>query len=133
MAMYSEADLDRIRGAVAYDRSGHRIGDVGEVFLDDDTGVPLWVSVRTGLFGGHHTIAPLQGSHLERPGHLVLPHDGAVVTGAPQLREHGHLDSTQEEELYAHYGVPDPHADIAAERRRTRRWINEGGPLLPGD
>lgn len=52
--MYDEADFDRIRGAVAFDRSGHRIGDVVEVFLDDATGVPLWVSVHTGLFGRPH-------------------------------------------------------------------------------
>lgn len=131
--MFSDAEVDQIRGAVVFDRTGHRIGDVDHVFLDDSTGDPMWVSVNTGLFGLHTSLAPLAGAHLEHHGHLVLAHDKDVVKDAPRVDQHGHLDRAQEDELYAYYGIDDPHEELAAERRRTRRWINEGGPLLPGD
>ncbi|HHU38798.1 MAG TPA: hypothetical protein GXZ45_05940 [Propionibacterium sp.] len=131
--MYTTVDFDRIRGAVAFDRSGLRIGDVGEVFLDDQTGVPIWVSIHTGLFGRHHSLVPLEGSHLEHHGRLVFPHDRDVVKDAPRVDEHGHLEKEQEDALYEYYAVPDPHEDMASAQRRTRRWIDDGGPLREGD
>ena len=30
---------------------GREIGGVGEIYLDDETGAPEWVTVATGLFG----------------------------------------------------------------------------------
>lgn len=131
--MYRDTEFDRIRGAVVFDRSGHRIGDVGEVYLDDKSGEPMWITVKTGLFGHHSSLVPLTGSHLEEHGKIVLPHDRDVVKDAPRVDEHGHLDRTQEDRLYAYYGVPDPHDDLALDRLRTRRWVDDGGPLLPGD
>lgn len=131
--MFSQAEIDQIGGAVVFDPEGHRIGDVHHVFLDDTTGDPMWVSVHTGLFGLHTSLAPLVGAHLESHGRLVLPHGAEVVKAAPRVNEHGHLEPDQEGALYAHYGIDDPHEEMAAERRRIRRWINEGGPVLDGD
>ena len=30
---------------------GSKIGSIGQVYLDDQTGDPSWVTARTGLFG----------------------------------------------------------------------------------
>jgi uncharacterized protein YrrD len=35
---------------VAVDAEGNRIGKITKVYLDDQTGQPLWVLVETGLF-----------------------------------------------------------------------------------
>lgn len=47
--MFTDVEFDRIHGAVVFDRSGHRIGNVAKVYLDDATGAPMWVTVHTGL------------------------------------------------------------------------------------
>ena len=35
----------------AVDQQGDKIGSVGQVYLNDQTGQPDWVTVNTGLFG----------------------------------------------------------------------------------
>lgn len=120
---FNENDIDRLRGAVAHDPDGERIGNVSEVYLDDETGRPMWVTVNTGLFGMHTSFVPLAGSNLDGDGNLVLAHDKAVVKDAPRMAEDGHLDRAQEDELYRYYGVAG--GDVAADTMRTRRWAGD--------
>lgn len=136
--MYNEMDIDRIRGAVAYDRNGDRIGNVGEVYLDDQSGQPMWVTVNTGFFGLRTSFAPLDGSRFEDDGRLVLAHDKDRVKDAPNVDEDGHLDRAQEDELYSYYGVGAGGlgGELADDQLRTRRWQDEGredGPLFDRD
>ena len=51
-------DFDRYYGSVVVDSNGDKVGDVGQVYLDDATGRPEWVTVRTGLFGLKETFVP---------------------------------------------------------------------------
>lgn len=122
--MYNEMDIDRIRGAVAYDQSGDRIGNVGEVYLDDQTGQPMWVTVNTGFFGLRTSFVPLEGSRFEDDDRLVLAHDKDRIKDAPNVDEDGHLDRAQEDELYSYYGVGSA-AALGADQLRTRRWEDE--------
>ena len=131
--MYNETDIDRLRGAVAYDRNGDRIGNIGEVYLDDQTGQPMWVTVNTGFFGMNTSFVPLAGSSFEADDRLVLAHDKDIVKDAPNLAEDGHLDRAQEDELYQYYGVSG--GDIAGDTLRTRRWDDnrDDGSLFDRD
>ena len=43
--------ISRVIGQDVYDESGEKIESAAEVYLDDETGQPEWVTVRTGLFG----------------------------------------------------------------------------------
>ena len=43
--MISESDLEKILRATVYDRDGDKVGGVGQVFLDEETGRPSWVTV----------------------------------------------------------------------------------------
>src|SRR2546421_4997720 len=55
---------------VAVDAEGNRIGKITKVYLDDQTGQPLWVLVETGLFGTRQSFAPIHGSRVDgRAGH----------------------------------------------------------------
>lgn len=83
---------------------GRRIGPVGQVYLDDATGVPTWVTVKTGLFGTRETFVPLQGAVLTK-GQIQVPFAEAVVKSAPGIDPDRHLDAEEEAELYAHYEV----------------------------
>ena len=46
-------------GRVMIDRDGNRIGEITDLYLDNETGRPEWAVVRTSLFGLRSTFAPL--------------------------------------------------------------------------
>ena len=41
--------------------SSDKIGSIGQIYVDDSTGEPSWVTVRTGLFGMSESFVPLGG------------------------------------------------------------------------
>lgn len=100
--MFSENDIAKLQGATAYCKDGNKIGSVGEVYLDDNSGQPEWVTVNTGLFGTKTSFAPLDGASLEGD-RLNLGYGKDVVTDAPKIDEDGHLSPQEEQELYRYY------------------------------
>lgn len=104
--MIDQASVPSLLGSTVRDSSGDRIGKVGQVYLDDTTGMPEWVTVRTGLFGTRESFVPLAAAHVDGDEIVVdVPKDR--VSDAPQIDEDGHLSEEQEAELYRYYGV-DP-------------------------
>lgn len=84
------------------DPSGEKIGKVGQVYLNDDTGQPEWVTVSTGLFGNKETFVPISGSH--RSGDdLVVGVSKDVVKDAPRVDADGHTNDQEQQELYTYY------------------------------
>jgi hypothetical protein len=97
------------------DSSGDRIGKVGQVYLDDTTGMPEWVTVKTGLFGTRESFVPLAAAHVDGD-ELVVDVSKDRVSDAPQIDEDGHLSEEQEAELYRYYGVdPGPFGKLPDE------------------
>jgi uncharacterized protein (TIGR02271 family) len=94
---------DVYAGLTAVDQQGSKIGSVGQVYLNDQTGQPDWVTVNTGLFAMRESFAPLAGSSVDGD-RLVLPFDKAVVKDAPDIAESEHLDLDERDGLYAYYG-----------------------------
>ena len=93
------------------DIDGDKIGKVGQVFLDDATGNPEWVTVRTGLFGTGESFVPITGATV-RGDDLVVPYDKAKVKDAPRVDDaDGHLSEAEEATLYRYYGLDRP-ADV---------------------
>ncbi|MEV4349147.1 YsnF/AvaK domain-containing protein [Actinoplanes sp. NPDC049596] len=100
--------LDQVRalsGRDAYGPDGDKIGSVGQVW-EDGAGAPTWASVRTGLFGLHESLVPLQGADVEGD-RLVLPFDKAKVKDAPNVDASHDEPLTQDdvERLYEYYGL----------------------------
>jgi len=93
---------ERYIGATAVDTTGSKIGTVGQVYLNDATGEPDWVTVNTGLFGTKENFAPLTGATFTGDD-LVLPFGKDVVKDAPHVDDSSHLDADEQEELYAYY------------------------------
>lgn len=81
---------------------GDKIGSVGQVYLNDDTGQADWVTVNTGLFGTKEHFVPLQGSHLEGD-NLVLPFGKDTVKDSPEIGDASHLDADEQSSLYSYY------------------------------
>lgn len=83
---------------------GDKIGSVGQVYADDADGQPTWVTVKTGLFGTSESFVPLQGARLEGDD-IVVPYTKDQVKDAPRVDTDGHLEPTEEDRLYDHYGI----------------------------
>jgi uncharacterized protein (TIGR02271 family) len=102
--MIGTETLDRVIGADVYDADGTKIGTASEVFLDDQSGNPEWVTVKTGLFGTKETFVPIREADLTGDG-LRVPVSKAQVKDAPKIDTEGHLSPDEEQELYRYYGM----------------------------
>jgi|tagenome__1003787_1003787.scaffolds.fasta_scaffold20540448_1 uncharacterized protein (TIGR02271 family) len=103
--MITEQDITTLIGNTAVDNDGDKLGKVGQVYLDDETGRPEWATVNTGLFGTHESFVPLSDATVS-DGTLRVPYEKAKVKYAPRVdAEQGHLSPEEEAELYRYYGV----------------------------
>jgi uncharacterized protein (TIGR02271 family) len=102
--MISENQIADLAGATVHDSDGDKIGKAGQVYLDDSTGQPSWLTVNTGLFGTSESFVPLEGASFSG-GTVTVPFDKAKVKDAPRVATDGHLDVSEEEELYRYYGL----------------------------
>ncbi|MGW0860332.1 PRC and DUF2382 domain-containing protein [Streptomyces sp. NPDC002690] len=97
-------DSGELDGLTVYDNGGEKVGNVGRVYVDDDTGKPDWVTVKTGMFGMKESFVPLAGAR--RVGSdLHVAHPKESVKDAPRVDADAHLSVAEEEELYRHYGL----------------------------
>lgn len=95
-------------GSTAIDSDGEKVGKVGQIYLDDATGQPAWVTVSTGLFGMRESLAPLYNA---RPGHgeVHLAVTKQMIKDAPNVDADDHLAESEVDALYQHYaGYLDP-------------------------
>ena len=93
---------DNLIGSTAVDAGGERIGKIGQVYLDDVTGQPEWVTVKTGLLGMRESFAPLYGARADN-GDLRLAVTKQQVKDAPSIDDDGSLAESEIEALYQHY------------------------------
>lgn len=84
--------------------AGEKIGGITEIYLDDVTGEPEWVSVNTGLFGASESFVPLRAARLEG-NDIRVDYDKDFVKNAPQVSADGHLTPEEEQRLYDYYGL----------------------------
>jgi hypothetical protein len=105
--MLSLQDIDGIvlNGGIVVDVTGEKIGSVEQIFTSGDSGVPVFVTVRTGLFGMSESFAPLSGASLEESViRVAFPKD--IVKNGPRIdSDRGAITETQEQELYSYYGL----------------------------
>jgi uncharacterized protein (TIGR02271 family) len=102
--MTSQEQLREITGATAYDSDGDKLGKIGQVYFDDNTDQPKWITVNTGLFGMNESFVPLQGAKFEGD-RVTVAYDKATVKDAPSISGEQHLDVQEEQRLYRHYGL----------------------------
>jgi hypothetical protein len=92
------------RGRVMVDLDRNKIGEVVDIYLDNETDRPEWAVVRTGLFGMRSTFVPLADAR-EVGDELQVPHQRVQVKQAPNIEPDGQLSAAEEAELYRHYGL----------------------------
>lgn len=81
---------------------GTKIGSIGQIYADDDTAEPTWVTVKTGLFGSHESFVPLDAATQEG-NDIVVPYTKDKVKDAPRVAPDGHLEPEEEDQLYTYY------------------------------
>ena len=117
--MISQDNISQIleAGGNVIDNDGNKVGSVGQIYVDDQTNNPSWVTVNTGLFGSNESFAPLQGASLEG-NDVRIGHDKAKVKDAPNVAPDGHLSEEEEAKLYQYYG-------LSTDGRSTEQTTND--------
>jgi uncharacterized protein (TIGR02271 family) len=91
------------QGGTVVSQDGSKIGSVGQVFLDDLTGEPEWVTVKTGMFGGAESFVPLASATIQGD-QVRVPFNKDTVKDAPRVNDSdGHLSEDEEDELFRYY------------------------------
>lgn len=98
----SSDQIQSLYDAQVLDSDGQKVGGVGQVYVDDQTGNPAWVTVKTGLFGNNETFVPLQNADLAA-GEVRVPYSKDFIKGAPNIGGEGHLDDGAQQDLFSYY------------------------------
>jgi sporulation protein YlmC with PRC-barrel domain len=100
--------------------TGERIGEIKQVYLDNESGEPNWVTVKTGLFGMQESFVPL--AQAEASGaDVTVPYDKEIVKNAPRLEAGGTLTPEEERRLYSYYfSAATVQADVDTDRDTDR-------------
>lgn len=132
--MLDETQAREAIGTTAYTHDGDKLGKVGQVFLDDRTDRPAFVTVHTGLFGRRESFVPIADARVE-DGRLLVPFTKDQVTGAPSIDlDEGHLDEAEEARLWQHYrGDDERDADHGHHADEPRQGDTAERPVLGGD
>jgi sporulation protein YlmC with PRC-barrel domain len=96
------------RGGTVVSQDGEEIGRVAQVYPDDQTGEPKWVTVETGAFGETESFIPLAQASVQ-DNEIRVPYAKDRVKDAPRIEDtEGHLTQDEEAGLYRHYGLDHP-------------------------
>jgi uncharacterized protein (TIGR02271 family) len=99
---------------------GSKIGSIGQIYADDDTSEPTWVTVKTGLFGTHESFVPLEAA-TQHGNDIVVPYTKDKVKDAPRVAPDGHLEPEEEDQLYTYYERSGGAAYTGTDRTTTHR------------
>lgn len=98
-------------GANLYNIAGDKVGTVGDIYCDDDTGEPEFVTVATDLIGTKTGIIPIAGSAPYEDG-LRVPFTTDQINDAPTINTDDQLDKHDQQQLHAHYDLTNNTGDV---------------------
>jgi uncharacterized protein (TIGR02271 family) len=102
--MTTPPDAQQFIGRTAVDSEGSKIGQIGQVYLDEQTGVPLWITVATGIFGTRQSFAPIHGSRFDGD-QVRLAVSGDLIKDAPGIDDDGPIGAGEQDALHRHYAA----------------------------
>lgn len=117
----AEWNLAEWRGKTLVDCEGEKIGKLQDVYVDVETDVPQFATVKEGFIGRHLTFVPLGGIKVS-PDELQVAVYRSQVEGAPNIElQGGELSQADESGLYHHYELNYTAPDTESGRRLARR------------
>ncbi|MEV4062132.1 PRC-barrel domain-containing protein [Nonomuraea dietziae] len=125
--MITQEQIPAVLDHDVYDANGAKIGEVKHLFLDEATGRPEWLCVKTGLFGTKESFVPMRDAELVTD-HVEVPYDKDRVKDAPNVDVDagGYLSAEEERELYRYYGM-DWESSWQQANQPGEGWAHEGG------
>ncbi|NNG36327.1 DUF2382 domain-containing protein [Nakamurella aerolata] len=100
----SSDQIQSLYDSEVVDSEGDKVGGVGQVYLDDQSGQPSWVTVKTGLFGNNETFVPLQDASISEST-ITVPYTKDFIKDAPNIDGESHLDDNDQQNLYQYYNL----------------------------
>jgi uncharacterized protein (TIGR02271 family) len=100
--MTTPQDIQQFIGRTAVDREGSKVGKIGQVYLDEQTGLPLWITVAAGMFSTRQNFAPVYGSRFDGD-QVTLAVSKDLIKDAPSIDNDGQIDANEQDTLYRHY------------------------------
>jgi uncharacterized protein YrrD len=108
-------------GRMLIDRNGERIGKLQDVYVDVETDVPQFATVKEGFIGRHLTFVPLGGIRVG-PDDLQVAVTKEQVRSAPDIKMRGEeLSQADESSLYHHFELNYMAINTESGRRLARR------------
>lgn len=124
-------------GSRVDDIYGANVGRLEDVWIDPGTGVPRWLLVKEGRFGGRTTLIPFEDA-TAGAGHVWVPYEREVVREAPEIEPGAPLTHQVEASLRGHYAANAPAANAqrgyAVQRDQPTSSFNrpQQGPAQSG-
>lgn len=113
----------------AYQQSGNvysgteKIGRIGQIYLDDESSEPTWITVKTGLFGTSESFVPLYQARIDGID-IFLDYDKETIKNAPRIEADDDLTPREELELFRYYSRSasrdTSNRDVVFDRDRDR-------------
>lgn len=104
MATATMEDVRQWQGKTLIDQNGDKVGSIGDVYFDQQTGQPEWAVVNTGMFGLKHSVVPV--TQVDVAGDTVrVRWERDVIKGAPQVDLDQELSQQEESDLANYYGL----------------------------
>lgn len=115
MMPYSRIDIRELitmRGRPVYGADGEKLGELEDVYQDQDTQQPEWIGIKEamvgGLLGTKHFLVPIMEAQLSSAGQeeaaIRVPYSKEKVKDSPQV-DGDWISEEQEREVYAYYGI----------------------------
>ncbi|MEC5191872.1 MULTISPECIES: PRC and DUF2382 domain-containing protein [unclassified Arthrobacter] len=104
--MISTNDVDTLLAGktTVYSSDGEKVGSIGQIYLDDQSGDPSFATVKTGMFGTSETFVPLAEASLDG-NDVRVPYTKDQVKDAPRVEADGSITPEEEDGLYRHYNL----------------------------
>ncbi|MGV3246283.1 DUF2382 domain-containing protein [Rothia sp. 11254D007CT] len=122
--MATNETIETLRNSTVFGTDGEKIGKVGELYLDAQTGEPTFVTVNTGFFGTNESFIPVNQARYAGE-EIHVPYTKEFVKDAPNIAEDGELSPAEEQRLYEYYSLT---ADTATAGTATAGVANTERP-----
>ncbi|WP_432127755.1 DUF2382 domain-containing protein [Streptomyces sp. bgisy082] len=131
--MIAREQIHAVLDHPVYDAEGKKVGDAKHIFVDDATGLPEWVTVKTGMFGTSESFVPIKDAALVDD-HLEVPYPKSTIKDAPNVDVDagGHLSESEEHRLFEHYGIAWDDAWQQANQPGEGGWAHGGTGTAAG-
>src|SRR5215208_4716893 len=96
---------DRYTGYTVYDQSYEKIGNVDDLFLDENDS-PQYIGVKMGFLGTRTTLIPFEMVRVNDARQLIeVAADKETLKNGPTFDEDREITPQFEKELYSYYGL----------------------------